>query len=448
MPWYRQAHWRILVALALGLVYGIVAAYADWGEFTDDWIAPFGTIFLRLLFLVAVPLVLASLITGIASLSDLNKLSRIGGKTIAIYLGTTLVALVIGLSLVNLLRPGDVVPDSLRSELQVTYQTDITERSQMAAEAGARGPLQPLVDMVPDNIAAAASDNRRMLNVVFVAFLFGIALILIPQEQSAPMLALFESLNAVIIKIVELVILVAPIGVFGLIADTFTAVTGDSPADVPQLLTALGFYCLVVLLGLTIQVFVSYSLLLRLFTPLRLRQFFAGVVQAQLVGFSTSSSAATLPITMKNAQNNIGVSEEVASFVLPLGATVNMDGTALYQAVAAVFIAQTLGIPLDLTAQLTIITMALLASIGAAAVPSAGVIMLVVILETIGVPAAGIALILGVDRILDMARTAANITGDVTVAAIVAASEGQLTPRRFTTDSGPVTAGAPPPLES
>lgn len=426
MPWYREAHWRILIALVVGLGYGVVAAYAGWGRFTADWIAPFGAIFFRLLLLVAVPLVLASLVTGIASLSDLNKLSRIGGKTIAIYLATTLVALLIGLTLVNVMQPGRMVPDSVRLTLQQSYQGDVASREEMAAAVSERGPLQPLVDMVPDNIIGAASDNRRMLNIVFVAMLFGVGLMLIPPERAAPLLALFESLDAVIIKIVEIVIMFAPIGVFGLIADTVTRVAGDSPADVPQLLGALGFYCLAVLIGLALQMFVVYPTLLRLFTPLTLRQFFPGMVQAQMVAFSTSSSAATLPVTMKSAQKNLGVSEEVASFVLPLGATINMDGTGLYQAVAAVFIAQTLGIPLDLPAQLTIVLMALLASIGTAAVPSAGVVMLVVILEAIGVPAAGIALILGVDRILDMSRTAANVTGDVTVAAIVAASEGQL----------------------
>jgi proton glutamate symport protein len=426
MPWHRQSHWRILIALVLGLVYGVIAAYAGWGRFTSDWIAPFGAIFFRLLLLVAVPLVLASLVTGIASLSDLNKLSRIGGRTIAIYLATTLIALVIGLTLVNVMQPGRMVPDSVRVTLQESYQSDVATREEMAAAASERGPLQPLVDMVPDNIVGAASDNRRMLNIVFVAMLFGVGLMLIPSERAAPLLALFESLDAVIIKIVELVIIFAPIGVFGLIADTITRVAGDSPADVPQLLGALGFYCLAVLLGLAIQMFVVYPTLLRLFTPITLRQFFPGVVQAQMVAFSTSSSAATLPVTMKTAQKNLGVSEEVASFVLPLGATINMDGTGLYQAVAAVFIAQTLGIPLDLPAQLTIVFMALLASIGTAAVPSAGVVMLVVILEAIGVPAAGVALILGVDRILDMSRTAANVTGDVTVATIIAASEGQL----------------------
>jgi len=426
MPWYRRSHWRILIALGFGLCYGVVAAYAGWQDFTAAWIAPFGTIFFRLLLLVAVPLVLASLVSGIASLSDLNKLSRIGGKTIAIYLATTLVALLIGLTLVNVLNPGSYVPGSVRLGLQQTYASDVTEREQLAVEATERGPLQPLVDMVPENMFFAASDNRRMLNVVFIALLLGVALILVPNAKAAPLLALFESLDAVIIKIVELVILAAPIGVFGLIADTVTRVAGDSPADVPQLLGALGFYSLTVLVGLAIQIFFTYALLVRILTPLRLRSFFAGVAQAQLVAFSTSSSAATLPVSMKSAKNHLGISDEVSSFVLPLGATINMDGTGLYQAIAAVFIAQTLGIPLDLFDQLTIVLLALLASIGTAAVPSAGVVMLVVILETIGIPATGIALILGVDRFLDMSRTAANVTGDITVAAVVAAMEGQL----------------------
>ena len=426
MPWYYQTHWRILIALGLGLVYGVVAALAGWGAFTADWIAPFGVIFLRLLLLIAVPLVLASLITGIASLADLQKLSRIGGKTIAIYIGTTLIALIIGLSIVNIFKPGGTIPDSLRARLQETYQGDIEAGELAAQDARQRGPLQPLVDVVPDNIFGAATSNRNMLNMVFAAFLFGTALMLVTREKAKPLLDFFESVNAVIIQIVEIVILVAPLGVFALIADTVTGVSGDNPAEVAQLLAALGFYCLTVLIGMAIHVLVTYPVLLKVLTPIRVKHFFRGIVPAQLVAFSTSSSAAALPVTMKNVQNNLGVSEEVASFVLPLGATLNMDGTALYQAVAAVFIAQTLGIPLDLGAQLTIVFMALLASIGTAAVPSAGVVMLVIILEAIGVPVAGITLILGVDRILDMCRTTANITGDAMVASIVATSENQL----------------------
>ncbi len=441
-----QTHWRILIALGLGLVYGVIAALLGWGGFTSDWISPFGAIFLRLLLLIAVPLVLASLITGIASLSDLNKLSRIGGKTIAIYLGTTLVALVIGLAVVNLIKPGETVPDSLRQRLVQTYQADVAVHDQGAEDAQARGPLQPIVDMVPENFFGAASSNRNMLNMVFVAFLVGVALMLIPKEQAAPLLALFDSLNAVIIKIVEMVIVFAPIGVFALIADTVTSVSGDDPSEVGQLLAALGLYTFTALSGMAIHALVTYPLLLMFLTPLKVRHFFPGVVQAQLVAFSTSSSAATLPVTMDTAQRNLGVSEEVASFVLPLGATINMDGTALYQAVAAVFIAQTLGIPLDLGAQATIVFMALLASIGTAAVPSAGVVMLVIILEAIGVPLEGIALILGVDRIIDMCRTAVNVTGDVTVASVVAASENQLFPTAMNhVASVDLPGGTPPP---
>ena len=428
IPWYKQTHWRILIALGLGLVYGVVATMSGWTQFTADWIAPFGAIFLRMLLLIAVPLVLASLITGIASLADLQKLSRIGGKTIAIYIGTTLVALIIGLTVVNVIRPGESIPDGLRERLQETYQGDVTEREAAAEQARDRGPLQPLVDVVPDNIIGSAASNRNMLNMVFVAFLFGTALILVPREKAKPLLDVFDSVNAVIIKIVELVIRFAPIGVFALIADTVTGVAGDNPSELAQLLGALGLYCLCVLLGMAIHALVTYPILLKTLTPLKLRHFFSGIVPAQLVAFSTSSSAATLPVTMKNVQRNLGVSKEVASFVLPLGATINMDGTALYQAVAAVFIAQTLGIGLDLSAQLTIVLMALLASIGTAAVPSAGVVMLVIILEAVGVPIRGIALILGVDRILDMCRTAANITGDAAVASVIAASENQLFP--------------------
>ena len=426
-PWYRETHWRILLALAGGVFYGCLASVLGWSSFTNDWISPFGAIFLRLLLLVSVPLVLASLITGIASLSDLQSLSRIGGKAVGIYLATTLVALLIGLGVVNVLQPGTTIPDTLRSQLQETYEADASDRETDAQGAMSRGPLQALVDMVPQNIFGAASNNRNMLNVVFVAFLFGVALMMIPRDQAKPMLEIFESLNAVAVKIVELVIKLAPVGVFSLMAGTISNVTESNPTEILQLVGALGLYCVSVLLGLALHTVVTYSCMVRMFSPLSLRRFFGGIVQSQLVAFSTSSSAAALPVTMKNAKDRLGVSEEVSSFVLPLGATINMDGTALYQAVAAVFIAQTLGVGLDVSLQLTIVFMAMLASIGTAAVPSAGIVMLVIILEAVGVPVEGVALILGVDRILDMCRTATNVTGDAMVAVVVASTEGQLT---------------------
>ncbi len=426
MRWYKKLHWKIIIGLVLGLIYGVLAATMGWGGFTDRWIYPFGKIFLNLLKLIAVPLVLASLVTGVASLSDLRKLSRIGGKTITIYLATTAVAVTLGLVIVNLMKPGHRVPEDMRVRLQEVYKDDVATREAAADQASQRGPLQPIVDMVPENVFGAAGDNSNMLQVVFVALLLGVGLIQVGREHAAPVLAVFEGINQVIIRLVDLIMLMAPIGVFGLIAGTITQVAGENLAQVLELLGALGFYCLAVVFGLIIHMLLTYGFLLKFFTPLSFRTFYGGMGPAQLVAFSTSSSGATLPVTMERCEEKLGVSEEVSSFVLPLGATINMDGTALYQAVAAVFIAQSLGMGLGIGAQLTIVLTAVLASIGTAAVPGAGIIMLVIILEAIGVPSAGIALILGVDRILDMLRTVTNITGDATVATVVAASEGQL----------------------
>jgi len=426
MPWYRKLHWQIIIGLLLGVAYGALAAARGWGGFTADWISPFGTIFLNGLKLIAVPLVLASLVTGVASLSDLRKLSRIGGKTIAIYIGTTVVAVTIGLVIVNVLKPGHRVPEEMRLELAQTYAGEVTSREAAADEAQERGPLQLLVDIVPENVLTAMSDNRNMLQVVFLAMLLGIGLIQLPADKGRPLLAVFDSLTHAIIRLVDVIMKMAPLGVFALIAGTITSVAGDDPSQILRLVGALTYYMIAVIAGLVIHTFVTYPVLLRLMSPMKVTTFFRGIGPAQLVAFTTSSSGATLPVTMERVEEKLGVSEEVSSFVLPLGATINMDGTALYQAVAAVFIAQALGMGLSLGAQLTIVLTAVLASIGTAAVPGVGIIMLVIILEAIGVPTAGIALILGVDRILDMLRTVTNITGDATVATIVAASENAL----------------------
>ncbi len=426
MNWQKQLHIWIILGLVLGLGYGILSAAMGWGEFTQNWISPFGDIFLNSLFMIAVPLVLGSIITGISSLSDTRKLARIGGKTIAIYIGTTVFALIIGLILVNIVRPGDTVPEDVRTELQAEWSDMAEERQESAVSAEERGPLQAFVDMVPRNIAAAASNNRNMLQIVLISVLFGIALLLVPEEKARPLLGFFESLTAAVIKLVEIIMWIAPLGVFALLADTVSLISGDNLGELWSLLGALGFYMLVVLAGLILQVVITYGSLIKFFTPLGIKKFVMGIAPAQLVAFSTSSSGATLPVTMDRVENNLGVSEEVSSFVLPLGATINMDGTALYQAVAAVFIAQTLGIALGFMDQIEIILLAVLASIGTAAVPSAGIIMLIIILQSVGVPAAGIALILGVDRILDMCRTVCNVTGDATVATLVASSERQI----------------------
>ncbi|MCZ6705353.1 MAG: dicarboxylate/amino acid:cation symporter [Bacteroidetes bacterium] len=426
MSWHKKLHWQIMIGLVLGLIYGVIAAAAGWGDFTSDWIAPFGQIFLNLLKLIAVPLILASLITGVASLSDMKKLSRIGGKTIGIYIGTTLIALVIGLVLVNVLQPGSSVPPEMREKLEATYQDDVETRTLSAEDIAENSPLQPIVDMVPDNIFSATTSNRDMLKVVFFAIFAGIAILMIPGGKGQPLLDFFSAINEMVIKMVQIIMYMAPVGVFALLADVITSVAGDDLSAILELISALGFYSITVLMGLFLHMSITYTGLVKFMTPLRVRDFYRALVPVQLVAFSTSSSGATLPVTMETCEKEIGVSEEVSSFVLPLGATINMDGTGLYQAIAAVFIAQTIGMDLGLGAQLTIVFTALLASIGTAAVPGAGIVMLIIILEAVGVPAAGIGLILGVDRILDMCRTVTNVTGDAAVATIIAASEGEL----------------------
>ena len=428
MAWYKQLHWQIILGLLLGTLYGIAAANWGWGGFTANWVAPFGKIFINLLKLIAMPLVLASLVCGVASLSDFKKLSRMGGKTIGLYLATTAVAVTIGLLVVNTINPGKKLPEETRLQLQEQYKSDVAKRSDVAAETQKRGPLQPLVDMVPSNFLEASGNNRAMLQVVFASLLFGAALVLVEERKRKPIYDVFAGLQEVVIKVVHLIMLMAPIGVFALIADTINTMAKDDPSQIISLLGSLGWYCAAVIIGLALHAGIVYLGLIKLLTPLSIKQFFKGIGQAQLLAFSTSSSGATLPVTMKCAEENLGASKEVSSFVLPLGATINMDGTALYQAVAAVFIAQASDIELTLAAQVTIVFTAVLASIGTAAVPGAGIVMLIVILEAINVPGEGIALILGVDRILDMCRTVVNVTGDSAVATIIASSENQLDP--------------------
>jgi len=414
-----KLHWQILIGLGLGAAFGLFAASADLVEFTRHWVAPFGTLFVNLLKLIAMPLVFASLVTGVASLADVSKLSRMGGRTIGIYLLTTVFSITIGLVVVNLLQPGASLPAEVSADLQASYVAEVEGRSDTIDKVRERGPLQPLVDIVPQNIFFAFGQNIRMLQVVFFALFFGVCLVLVPNEHTQVVKSLIKGLSDITIKMVDLIMVVAPIGVFALIAGTITAIAGDNVGTVLSLLRSLGFYTGVVLLGLLLHVLLVYAVIVRFFTRFSLRDFFTGIAPAQLLAFSTSSSAATLPVTMECAEENLGVKKEVSSFVLPLGATINLDGTALYQAVATVFIAQALGLPLDLTAQLTIVLTALLASIGTAPVPAAGIVMLVIVLESVGVPSSGIALILGVDRILDMARTATNVTGDSAVAVLV-----------------------------
>ena len=424
--WYKRLHWQIIIGLVLGLIWGLVASVAGLSDFTVDYIQPIGTIFINLLKLIAVPLILASLIVGVTSLNDIAKLSRMGGKTIGIYIVTTMLAITIGLTVVNVIQPGNFLPVETQEQLMAGYQDNIEGADQSAREVMDRSPMTFLVDIVPENFFKAASDNGNMLQVVFVALLMGIGLMQIPTEKSKSLVNFFDSLNEVIIKIVDLIMKVAPYGVFALMAGVIVDLAGDDIGQALDLLGALFWYTFVVVLGLFLHLMIVYSGLFKLFSKMKLRDFFKAIRPAMLLGFSTSSSAATLPVTMERVEKNVGVDEEVSSFVLPIGATINMDGTSLYQAVAAVFIAQALGMDLGIAQQITIVLTATLASIGSAGVPGAGIIMLVIVLQAIQVPVEGIALILGVDRILDMCRTALNITGDAAVSVAVAHTEGLL----------------------
>jgi len=415
-------HWKIIIGMILGLVYGIIANKLGWVDFTNAWIKPWGVIFVNLLKLIAVPLVFASLIKGVASLSDIAKLSRIGGKTIALYLTSTVIAVTIGLLLVNTVKPGEGF-DMKSIQISENTQTGADKKIEDAKDVKQDGPLQFVVDIVPTNIFSSASNNRNMLQVIFFAIFFGIAMIMLPSEKTVHVKGFFDGINDIILQIVDLIMLAAPYGVFALLAGLVV----DFGASA-ELFIALGKYSATVIVGLLLMILVVYPIILKLFTKIKYVNFFKGISPAQMLAFSTSSSAATLPVTMERCEDHLGVSKEVSSFVLPLGATINMDGTSLYQAVGAVFIAQAYGIPLDLPAQLTIVLTATLASIGAAAVPGAGMVMLVIVLGAIGVPVEGLALIFGVDRILDMMRTVVNVTGDATVATVVASTEGQLSP--------------------
>ncbi len=413
-------HWKILIGMALGVLFGYLASMLGWQNFVSDFIKPFGTIFINLLKLIAVPLIIVSLIKGISDLKDISKLSKMGGQTIGIYLCTTLFAVVIGLLAVNLIGPGRSISDKTREGLLSEFAVKAQGKIDMAMDQKDDGPLQALVDIVPSNIFSAISDNGNMLQVIFFIIFFGIGLILIAPEKSEPVKKFFDGLNEVILKMIDLVMLAAPIGVFALMADLIV----HAPSG--ELISALLLYSMTVLIGLSIMIFLLYPLLIKTFTGKSYKFFFKGISPAQLLAFSTSSSAATLPVTMERVTEHLGVDEEVSSFVLPIGATVNMDGTSLYQAVAAVFIAQAFDIDLSIGDQLTIVATATLASIGSAAVPSAGMVMLVIVLGAIGVPEAGLSLIFAVDRPLDMCRTTVNVTGDATVSMLVANNIGKL----------------------
>lgn len=413
-------HWQIFLAMMFGVLVAVILLQFSWGKsFALDYIKPFGNIFINSLKLIAVPLILASLIKGISDLKDMSKLSKIGTRTIAIYLTTTVIAVSIGLLVANLIRPGDMLKEETRTELLGNFKQQADTSISIAKKQQEARPLEFFENIVPSNLLASASNNSNMLQVIFCALIFGVAMVALPEEKVKPVKKFIDSLNDIILKIIDMVMKIAPYGVFALI----TALIVEVPNI--EVLTALMLYGLCVILGLTILMGL-YTLWVYVFTKRSPSFFLKNLAPVQLLAFSTSSSSATLPVTMERTEDYLGVEEEVSSFVLPIGATVNMDGTSLYQAIAAIFIAQAFGIPLDLTAQLGIIATATLASIGSAGVPGAGMVMLVIVLAQAGIPEAGLALIFAMDRPIDMFRTAVNVTGDVCVAMIVAKSVGKL----------------------
>jgi Na+/H+-dicarboxylate symporter len=410
-----QLYTKVLIGLLAGVLFGMLANQWGFSDFVFSYIKPIGLAFIKLISMVVIPLVFASLLVGTSSLNDIRKLGRIGAKTMAYYLCTTVIAICIGLLLANTLRPGAGLSEQTRTRLIQSSP----EESVTPIDTSLKKPTitDILLNIIPTNPIRAFVEGR-MLQIIFFALMTGICLGLIPSERSRPVINFFEGVNDVIIKMVHIIMKLAPYGVFALIS----AVVADFGLDV---LFVLIKYSLVVVTGLVLHVVIVYSLAIKIFSKQKVRTFFRGIRPAQLIAFSSASSSATLPVTMECTEKNLGVPGEIASFALPLGATINMDGTALYQGVSTVFIAQVYGLGLNPMQQLTIVLTAVLASIGTAGTPAAGVITLAIVLKSIGVPLEGIALIMGVERILDMCRSVVNVTGDASCAVVVASSESK-----------------------
>ena len=430
---------QILIGLVAGLIFALLSIQLGWpADFTIHYIKPWGTIFLNSLKMVAIPLIFASLIIAIANIEDVTKLSRIGGRTFLIYTITTVLAVILGLTVANVAQPGKIISQDTRDRLMKLYGDQAIQHGAALQQAQLKGPLQFLVDLIPENLVAALSNNTSLLQVVVVSIILGIALLKIPPRQSKPIIRFFEAINSVTIELIQLSMKLAPLGVFALVASLLTEVAGNAPDKISEILFALLGYMATVILGLVLLTYVIYPLILKLFTKVGYIHFFRNIHPAQLIAFTTSSSSAALPVTMDQVKKHLGVSEEISNFVLPLGATINMDGTALYQGIAIVFIAQALGIDLPISAQLIIVANVAISSIGVAGVPGASIITTTMILQSIGIPAAGLALILVPDRILDMCRTATNITGDAVVTVLISSLEGEITKvndkRLFPTD--------------
>ena len=412
-------HSKILIGLVLGASAGTAGNLLLPGDprllwAVDNVLNPIGQIFMRLLFMVVVPLVFTSVTLGVASLGDIRRIGRIGSKTLLFFLATTALAAVIGLTLTNLVRPGDSLDPEVRTSLMEEYSSQAGER--MAAAESTKFGVETFVNIVPKNPVEAAAKGD-MLGLIFFSLIFGIALTMIGESGRKPVMDVLVGISEAVMIMINFAMKLAPLGVFGLIFSV-TAKFGYN------LLQSLLLYVVTVLVGLAIHQFAVIPTLAKLLAGIGPRQFFLGIKQLVVTAFSTSSSNATLPTTIRTATDNFGVPPEIAGFVLPLGATMNMNGTALFEGMTVLFLAQVFGIQLDLLTQVIVVIMSVITAVGVAGVPSGSIPLLVMVMGMVGIPGEGIALILGVDRILDMCRTVLNVTGDLLTSLVITRSEG------------------------
>ncbi|MDR1782787.1 MAG: dicarboxylate/amino acid:cation symporter [Dysgonamonadaceae bacterium] len=407
-------YFQILIGMILGILVGVLALKVNHTQWINDWLYPWGRLFIRLLQLIAIPLVFVALVKGLIGLKDIHTFSKIGGKTIGLYIITTVIASSLGLGMGLLTKPGAFVDKSQVAHIQAEYREKAAEKEVIAQQTKQEGPLVFLEDIVPNNFISAASNNSKMLQVIFFAMFFGIAALTIKSEKIKPVIDIFDGLNDIILRMVDYIIRFAPYGVAALMAGIVVDFKGDV-----SIFSALGVYALVIVFSMFIIILVIYPLFIHFFTKIKIRDFLKKMYPVQLFAFTTSSSSATLPVTLNVVEKDLGVSRDTASFILPIGSTINMDGTSCYQTIAVLFIAQVLGIDLSISQLLIVVGMTIISSIGTPGIPGGSFVILTMVLTSVGIPAEGLALILGIDRPLDMLRTSVNVTGDSMVCCLV-----------------------------
>lgn len=411
IPLYLQ----IILGMAGGIVLGLIALSLGGQTIVKNWIAPWGHLFIKLLQLIAVPLVFFSLVKGVTSLQDISRFSKLGGKTVFLYIITSVFAVLIGLGAGLLVKPGELVNRETVAHIQEQYKSFADEKEAAAQQRSeGQGPLAFLDEIVPSNVIHAASDNSRMLQLIFFALFFGLATLTIPKAQTEVVIAFIDGVNDIVLRMVDYIIRLAPWGVAALMTGLVVDFGGDT-----SVFSALAVYAFTVAVCLFLFLLVFYPLVIHFFTGVSVKNFMRSMYPVQLFAFTTSSSAATLPLNMHTIQHKIGISESVTSFVCPVGTTINMDGTSCYQTIAVLFIAQALGIDLTFSQLLLILLMTILSSIGTPAIPGGSYVILAMVLTSVGIPAEGLALIIGIDRPLDMLRTSVNVTGDAVICSIV-----------------------------